>query len=297
SAADDDGDGLSIDDGDCADFDAAFHPGAIDPIGDGIDQDCDDVDGTDADADGWPAGPDCDDADPDVAPDAAEVCDGVDQDCDGSPDNGVTCSAIVDVGGARRWDDGSAATSCDGYRHPPVGYAYAGLTGDGTYQVDPHGDGGFAAWCDMTSDGGGWTLAARIVGGSANHRDAAAVGALTSPTQGAVAKLADVTINALRGPSYLDSRVRFSCGAHTVYFADDAPFSAVSSNSGALDRCATTWDAATWTQAVPYGVHYGLNSWQAAPCPYMIYWLDESTRSGCYDTAIGSSQSGTVWVK
>ncbi|HJN72627.1 MAG TPA: MopE-related protein, partial [Myxococcota bacterium] len=58
-------------------------------VGDGGDQDCDGIDGTDADGDGyaadWSGGEDCDDEDEATYPGAEEVpSDGIDQDCDGS---------------------------------------------------------------------------------------------------------------------------------------------------------------------------------------------------------------------
>ena len=87
-----DGDG-SLDVDDCAPSDAATYPGAIDPYGDGIDQNCDGSDGLDSDGDGYPANEDlsdpdlydCDDNDPDVNPGANEIPDnGTDEDCNGS---------------------------------------------------------------------------------------------------------------------------------------------------------------------------------------------------------------------
>lgn len=86
-----DGDGYTAAAGDCADHDAAYHPGAPDRGGDRRDQDCDDVDGIDADGDGFASaqsgGPDCADQVPTAYPGADEICDGLDQDCDGVADS------------------------------------------------------------------------------------------------------------------------------------------------------------------------------------------------------------------
>ena len=91
---DQDGDGVP-DDEDCAPLAPAIRPGADDPYGDQIDQDCDGFDGVDRDGDGYPANvednlayrdlQDCDDTNPAINPGATEIGgDGIDQDCDGS---------------------------------------------------------------------------------------------------------------------------------------------------------------------------------------------------------------------
>ena len=128
---DPDGDGF-LDGVDCGPDDGSIHPGADDPYGDGIDSDCDGVDGVDADGDGYPsnvptseANYDCDDDAPDVHPGADEVPDGVDNDCDG----------VVDDGTDAFDDDGDGA--CEGID----------LDGDG---VDDCTDGAIPGDCDDT---------------------------------------------------------------------------------------------------------------------------------------------------
>lgn len=82
-----DGDGFSSAQGDCNDNDARTFPGAWDAAGDGVDQNCDQVDGVDADSDGQASaasgGADCNDDDPTVFTGAEEIgWDLIDQDCD-----------------------------------------------------------------------------------------------------------------------------------------------------------------------------------------------------------------------
>ncbi len=91
SDTDDDGDGLSEQEGDCDDTDPAVMPGALDDADvSSDDADCDGVrdDGaTDDDADGWSeVDGDCDDDEDGTFPGATERADGVDQDCDGVVD-------------------------------------------------------------------------------------------------------------------------------------------------------------------------------------------------------------------
>ena len=83
-----------VDSADCAPADADVYPGAADPYGDEIDQNCDGSDGVDADGDSYPSNVaetapnlDCNDANPTTFPGAEEVVDGADNDCNGLADD------------------------------------------------------------------------------------------------------------------------------------------------------------------------------------------------------------------
>ncbi|MEC7985385.1 MAG: MopE-related protein [Myxococcota bacterium] len=83
---------------------------------------------------------DCDDTDGTTYPGADEICDGIDNDCD---------DTTTEIGTAL-----CPATNCNEILN-------LGLSSSsGVYTIDPDGDGsGVETYCDMDTDGGGWTLA------------------------------------------------------------------------------------------------------------------------------------------
>ncbi|MCB9744701.1 MAG: hypothetical protein H6740_19055 [Alphaproteobacteria bacterium] len=171
------GSGYVADSSDCDDGEAAVNPGAQE-VCNSVDDDCDgDIDDDDAsldvstggswyaDADGDGYGDasaltesctqpsntvtdssDCDDGAATTYPGASELCDGGDNDCDSSADEGVLGSG-----------QSCAAADCAEVLADQSGAA------SGVYWLYGATNGDFEAWCDMDTDGGGWTLIGSIV--------------------------------------------------------------------------------------------------------------------------------------
>lgn len=100
SGTDEDGDGWTVEAGDCDDDDETVYPNAPEECYDGVDADCDEVDDNDCDGDGYYptdlGGEDCDDTDENIYPGALETrADGKDNDCDDAVDEDAYCNVYA----------------------------------------------------------------------------------------------------------------------------------------------------------------------------------------------------------
>jgi len=157
SPTDEDGDGWTVEDGDCDDHNSAVNPDAEEVV-DGVDNDCDGFvdEGTDTfddDGDGWSeADGDCDDNNPWISPEAEETVNGIDDDCDGIIDNDTE---IYDDDGDGFSEDQGDCDDTDPFVFPGMMEMPNGIDDDcdgtideGTIFYDDDGDG----WSELLGD-------------------------------------------------------------------------------------------------------------------------------------------------
>jgi hypothetical protein len=144
---------------------------------------------------------------------------------------GVKLGLVANSGG-KTWADGSVASSCNAYLAGDARHGYSGATGDGVYRIQPPARSVVTVYCDMATDGGGWSLVAVTSSGSIAHVNAAAVGTIVGPTTtlvGVVAKLSDADINAM--PKTYYRMVGIAGAAYTAYFDGTTAFTSAPDGS------------------------------------------------------------------
>ena len=104
---------------------------------------------------------DCDDSDTAYNPGATPGCDGEDYDCDGDVDNDGDGDGQADMscGGEDCDDSDSSRVSCTTCAEL---LSMDSTLTSGSYTIDPDGNGDLDVSCDMSTDGGGWTLMVHV---------------------------------------------------------------------------------------------------------------------------------------